>query len=199
MTQQIYRPGAGSGSGGATAQGRLKISATTYYTIPGVEISAIGTQVVSANFIYYHGFFVPTSITVDQMAMEITTAAAAGKLVRYGVYTADINYQPVTLLADSGATAADSTGVKTASVSLALTPGYYVSCTLSDGGPVYRSYRGGSTYMGLLTTLGASAIVGESFAALTYAALPATPTIATGVNGATTPPQHHVVFRVSAP
>ena len=58
---------------------------------------------------------VATPITVDQLAIEQTDAAAAGKLMRFGIIAADKWWQPTgSALADSGNIAADgANGAKT--------------------------------------------------------------------------------------
>lgn len=138
--------------------GNPKNGATTYYVTPGFLPTNISTLSLSANRRYFFLFWTPTAITVDQIAIEQTTAAAAGKLFRIGLIAADEYWQPTgSALIESGTFAADgANGVKTYTPGAAvlLPPGRYLGSVHSDGGPVIRVMTGGSVATSYPTTLG---------------------------------------------
>jgi hypothetical protein len=54
--------------------------------------------------------------TVDQLGFDITTAAAAGGVVRLGIYDSDATHRPANLLVDTGTIDSTSTGWKKSTV-----------------------------------------------------------------------------------
>jgi hypothetical protein len=156
------------------AVGRIKNGATTLYSLPGVTFYANwgSTIALGANNIYYLPIYTTTQTTVDQLAAEITIAAAAGKLLRLGLYNADIDWNVSTLVVDGGAVAADATGVKTFSVSVVLPPGRYLIAVTGDGAPTVRQLgRGTIQNIGIQAALGSTPAISLMQVAKTYAAL----------------------------
>lgn len=141
--------------------GRAKQGSTTWLSVPGIDFASVGTITMIADRIYYGPWFVASPITIDRLVFEVSSPAAAGKLIRGALYRADVNWQPTDLLADTGNIAADATGVKTYDVSLVLQPGRYLASVRSDGTPAVRSVRGGNVFMGLNPSLGATAAQGN--------------------------------------
>ena len=91
-----------------TPQGRLIASAITYLSLPGVALlGTVSTLTQAANFVRYFPMLVSTPITIDQLSTEVTSAAAAGKLLRMGIYAADTAWQPMSVVCDTGALAAE--------------------------------------------------------------------------------------------
>lgn len=179
--------------------GRLSLGGTTYFSLPGVEPTTVTTFAMAANQVRYAPILVITPITIDQLAIEVTSAGAGGTTARLGIYNADTSWQPTTLVVDAGTVAVDSTGVKTAGISTTLQPGRYLTAINTDGAPTVRTVRGGAHYMGLNTSLGASSFNISMLATQTYAAFPATATAPTTVGSGGNPFQHYVVLRVSTP
>lgn len=82
--------------------------------------------------------FVPRSTTIDRIGVNVTTAGAAGSVVKVGIY-ADVldSYggYPGNLVSGSEQTlVAETTGFKEATVSLPLTPGLYWLAAVVQGG-----------------------------------------------------------------
>jgi len=152
--------------------GAPKTGSTTYYVQPGFVPSSVSTLSLSANFRYMFQFWLPTAATCDQIAIEQTTAAAAGKLFRIGLIAADKWWQPTgSVLIESGTFAADgSNGVKTYTPGspVLLPPGNYLGVVHSDGAPGIRVSVGGlgSGGTGYLTTITGSTLgwMGKSMA-----------------------------------
>jgi hypothetical protein len=67
-------------------------------------------------------FVVPKTITIDRIAVNVTTLVASG-LIRLGIYN-NANGEPGTLLLDAGAVDSSTTGVKTITISQQLVGGY---------------------------------------------------------------------------
>jgi hypothetical protein len=182
----------------ALAAGRVVAGGTTHFSLPGVEMTNVGTAVISAGVVRYAPILVETAITIDQLAIEVTAAGAANTTARLGIYRAGLDWQPTDLVVDAGTVAVDSTGVKTAAVDTTLLPGRYLLAVNSDGTPTLRTARGGSRYTGAIATLGASLVLGALTASQSYAAFPSSGT-AYGVAGATLGAIHYIWLRVSVP
>lgn len=76
--------------------------------------------------IYYAPFYVPISMTVDRISVRVT-GAVAGTQSRLGIYnhaTAG-SFQPGTRLLDAGTIDTGTAGIKSITISQALTPGIY--------------------------------------------------------------------------
>lgn len=119
---------------------RIKNGSTVHYSLPGVFLynNIGGTIALGANTIYYLPIFTKTQKTLDQLACSVTTAAAAGKVIRMGLYTADSNLNVGNLIADGGNLAADATGDKAFSISATIAPGAYLIGVHTDGAPTVR-------------------------------------------------------------
>lgn len=161
------------GGGGAVAAGRPKSASVTTLSVPGVSLLDINTVVMSENVLRFQPFLVDTPITVDQIVFEVTTAATdfGTKEARVGIYAADTDWQPTTLLVDSGALATNSPGIKTASISLALTAGRYLMAWINGSNPAVRRLRG-SSLAGIHPSLGATPYIQTFAVNQTYGALP---------------------------
>lgn len=136
------------------AHGRFS-TGTNQYVLPGVHFSdGAGAIVTAADNIYYHPIYVETTITVDQMIINVTGAAVASSTCRLGIYDATVDWQPDTLIIDAGTVACDSTGVKILNhADQVLTADRYLLAIISDGGPSLRSIFGTVDGEGIETTL----------------------------------------------
>lgn len=76
------------------------------------------------NRMYVTPIYISEPCTVTGLALNMTAAADASNVVRLGLYQAGSDGYPGTIL-DQGTVAADSTGAKTATVSIAVTPGWH--------------------------------------------------------------------------
>lgn len=189
------------GAATAVTEGRPKQGATTYYTIPGVSASVIGgTLTVGANRIHYLPIRVRRSITIDQLAIEVTTNGSAGQTARLALYSCDNDRQPTSLIVDAGSVAVDSTGVKTASINVTLSPGTYLLAFRTEAAAlVVRRIAGDIGDVAAVTTLGASLAITETRVSAAYAAFPDPGTAWDTVNNSTTPFIYFVWCRVSNP
>ena len=140
--------------------GSTKNGSTTYYSTPGFWTTGAATSALVAGYCFYFPYWVATPITVDQLAIEQTGAAAAGKLMRFGLIAADKWWQPTgSALADSGNIAADgANGVKTYTPGspVTLPAGRYLGVIHSDGAPTLRAWAGAGLGDSHPTTLGAN-------------------------------------------
>lgn len=189
-------------SASSVAEGRAKIGGTAQYTVPGVDFSGISTRALTASRIYYSPWLVVSPITIDQLAIEVTTAGAAGKIARLAIYNADTDWQPTSKVVDAGTVVVDPgavPAVTTASVSLTLAPGRYLSALISDGTPTLRVWRGTGRPFGLLAALGTTSIITLAFVAGSGSTLPDPGTAWTGSVGGTTAMEHVILARVSTP
>lgn len=188
--------------GGATAvaQGRAKNGATTYYSIPGVFVGAIATTTVTLDTIRYTPIFIPTAITLDQLAIEVSTpSGTGGSTARMGIYNADTDWQPTSLVVDAGTVATDSGGVKTATINQALPPGRYLLAINASVSVACRAFRAGILGNTLADSLGASAFLSNTRVAAAYAAFAGTGVAWNAASSSSTPMEYVVVCRTSVP
>ena len=84
-------------------------------------------------------FPVHTTMVIDQIAVEVTTAGAVGSFLRFGIYNGDTTtVVPTTLVVDSGDIAATPIGVKTFTpgTAITLTPGLYFTAFTTSSATV---------------------------------------------------------------
>lgn len=179
-------------------RGRALGNAVTYYTVPGTAIGAVSTKALTASRIQYTPFVVDTTITLDQWICETTAAGAGGTVIRAAIYAADINRQPLARLVDGGTVVADTIAVKTATISITLPPGLYLSAIISDGTPTMRTMRGSLTSdlgvtIGTVPTLSGYRVAGSG------ATLPDPGTVWTAVDQSASGIEHMIAFRILTP
>lgn len=89
--------------------------------------------------------WVPRAVTIDRVGVEVTTLAASGT-ARVGIYNADANDLPTTLLLEATAAAqldCSTTGVKESTISQALSPGlYYTAFVAQTAAATFRNCTG---------------------------------------------------------
>lgn len=187
------------GSAQAVPRGRLSIGGTTYLTVPGTDLQVASATAQSANTVRYMPMLVDTSITIDQLVIDVSLAAAAGNTARMAVYIADTSWMPSSLVVDGGTVATDTTGMKPASISQALTPGRYLLAFNCSAAVTVRSYRGGAHLFGISPAGGGSPFVDPLYASQTYGAFPSTATAPTATTLVANAQQHIVLVRVSVP
>ncbi len=184
---------------GGSPEGRPAISGTGQLMIPGVDGTALATNTLGPNEVLYGPWYVASPITIDQLLVEVTTAGAAGKLIRLGLYNADTNWQPTSRLADGSVAADGSLGMRSLGVSLTLPAGRYLTAVNTDGTPGIRGVRGGQRYMGYVTTVGSSGFVSAWKAAQTYGAFPDPGLAAATASGSSSIFLNYVFARVTTP
>lgn len=152
----------------------LSTPKTGEYHIFNVNQASAGALAVDRLYAYLIKIVRP--ITFDRIAIQITIAAAAGKLLRLGIYNVGANLIPGTLLLDAGAVAADAVAIKEITISQQLTKGYWWVAAITDGTPtVVRS--NGNSPVGMPLGIPAASFSGHNtsvFAVQAYGALPST-------------------------
>ena len=96
---------------------------------------------LTADEIYAIPCIISRALTIDRLYIQVTTAGAAGKIARLGVYKDGANVYPGALVKDYGTVAVDATGIKYAGVDQALTKGLYWLVIVSDGAPAIRNWN----------------------------------------------------------
>jgi len=141
--------------------------------ITSIPIRTIGgTSNLSANEIIALPFIVTRNLTLDRLAIEVTTAAAAGKIARLGIYN-DTNAYPSSLVLDAGTVLVDAIAHVTATINQSLTKGLYWLVVVSDGTPAVRSIAHGNNILGFPATNFASHLQGYYLAGAGAGALAA--------------------------
>lgn len=154
--------------------GRGYYNTTSLLKIPGVAHGIATTPfAIPANNIFYYPIYVRTPITVDQVNIEITTAAGAGEKCRIAIYAADKNWQPGALQVASAEIAIDAIAVvATALASTTLQEGRYLIALVLEGGASFRVARYATNLVGYRATLGADTHPKYLAVSFLYAALP---------------------------
>lgn len=159
-----------------------------WYTRPLTHTAQTTSGAVTSGRLYAIPFFVPRTITLDRIAINVTTLVASGK-ARVGIYT-DSNGEPGSLVAGTDVAELDTsaTGVKASTVSVTLTAGslYWLAVLFNNATNVVR----GAAVAGMIDVLGSdntlpTAAVTHLYVAQAYGALPAsfgTPTNGTGTS-----------------
>ncbi len=151
---------------------------TRYYMASGRYYGAIpfGTTVaasgMAANRLYAMPLYVPDTVTLDRIGVDISTAAA-GKLIRLGLYQTNAAGWPGTLLLDAGTVdASTAAGVEIIINQQVEGPRTYWLVALSDGTPQLRAFPA-AAHTGW-TSVTDNATMFGFHAAQTYGPLPAT-------------------------
>lgn len=127
-----------------TGQGTGKYDGNTvrdYRILGNAYLNGVTTNTPSTNRWTFEFYDVTEPITLDRVGIEVTTAGAAGKLVRLALYTADQYLQPDTLVQDFGTVATDVGAVptlQTITINLTLQPGRYIGIITQDGTAAFR-------------------------------------------------------------
>ncbi len=119
-----------------------------------VPVQAFATQAVTANRLIATVMVVPRAVTLSQLVVDVTTAAAAGKIARLGIYATGGNLYPGSLTIDGGTVAVDTTGLKVLQIGggQKLDKGIYFLAVISDGTPTLRSYQAAWSPLGPSTS-----------------------------------------------
>jgi hypothetical protein len=119
-----FLPGIGTAAGQKITAGQNPNTAGTSSTFVALTLYVIAHQVNVAR-------------PITAIRFRIAAAAAAGKIIRVGLYRVGTDGVLGTLLQTSGDIAADTTGIKSYTLGAATTypPGWYGVAAISDGAP----------------------------------------------------------------
>jgi len=95
------------------------------------------TLTLTASRIYWIPFIVTRKVSITALATNVTTSSAGTHYV--GIYGSNNNWGPTGSPLASGSFDAVSTGVKTMTVSLTLSPGVYWICWAAGSGATVRA------------------------------------------------------------
>jgi hypothetical protein len=135
-------PSSGSSAiGFTTAAMRVGATENRFYVAAynPVGISALGPfTALAVGRLYAMPFIPPRNTTIDRLAFEISSTAAVN--ARIGLYTDDGNLYPATRLADSGDISCNTAGLKTYTLTQALTAGtlYWAAIECASAVPTFR-------------------------------------------------------------
>jgi hypothetical protein len=123
----------GPAGGGATEGSYFKMFATTTAGRYIAPPDGLGTgYLTGVGYLRCKQLSIPTTITVDRIAVDIQAAGWAGAVVRLGIYESDNGF-PGALILDAGTVDATSTGTKTITISQTLAAGYYYLAAVGQG------------------------------------------------------------------
>jgi hypothetical protein len=113
------------------------LSSGAFYGGVGNTTTGINNGVAQFSLVYF-----PKPTIVNAIRCDVTTAGTAGTLVRLGVYAPGANGLPNALIVDAGTAAADTTGVKTITISQTLSGLVYCVAVPQGGNIVMRASNG---------------------------------------------------------
>ena len=146
-----------AGSTGHTFMQAAGSTQTGIFT-PGYYYGPAGgrsTTTMAAGLLTFVPFWVGASTSFTRIGAEVTTAGAAGSLLRLGIYRDNGNGLPGALTVDAGTVDAATTGAKELTIAQTLAPGLYWLAALAEvGSPIVRTV---STVN--LTPVGAGSLV----------------------------------------
>jgi len=175
----------------------VTITTTRYaYGVPNAQLTGAGTQALTANTVYYQPFEVTAPLTLDFMALQVTTAATGNGNLRLGIYAADANLQPTGApLFDSGdiTVTSGATGILSKQgTPVTLQPGVYLTAANTSVGFTAQTFLGGISFVP--TTMGTNITVLTSVAQ-TQGAFPTPGTAWTTRASANGPIRHVTLLR----
>ena len=141
-----FIPGIGSAAGQKIYGGQnISLNADTSIAIVALKIYVFAIQLNAAR-------------PITGIQARLSVAAAAGKIMRIGLYRVGTDGVLGKLLQTSGDIAADTTGVKTYTFATPVTypPGWYGVAMISDGAPTPNA-RGSTSNVGAIGWLGGAA------------------------------------------
>lgn len=150
----------------------------SWYVAGQVNGLAMTTGALTVNRLYAMPFYSPRGGTLDRIGIQVTTLGASGA-ARLGIYsaTSDTNLYPSTLVLDAGTISTATTGMKTLTISQALSANtlYWLVLVCGTAACTIRSLAVGGVWpiFGATNALATASGVGL-YVAFTYAALPAT-------------------------
>jgi hypothetical protein len=114
---------------------------------------------LAADTLYAMPLVLERSGTFDRIAMYVSVAAAAGKLLRLGLYdSSGAGGGPGALVTDFSTVLCDATGVREITISQAIEAGLHWLCVVSDGTPTIYSHAPGANSNGVDNLVGVTAI-----------------------------------------
>lgn len=176
-------PSGGAGTPDRSYYRRTGATRERWYTVATTATAMTVSTALTANRIYAHPFIVPKTITLDRIAVNVTTLVASGQL-RLGIYS-DSNSEPNSLILDAGTVDTSTTGVKTITINQQLTAGLYWLVAASNSAThAFRVPAIASTInvCGVANTL-PTGVMTHYYATFTYGTLPSTfPTVTEGTS-----------------
>lgn len=125
------------------------------YYFTGISERAATTLALVASTLYAIPYWVNRDIRITKLAIHVNTAAAAGKIVRIGLYRDNGACYPGTLVIDAGTVTVDAVGVR--AIDFSGTPkdlksGLYWMVVVSDSTPTLKANTCGWSPLGMPAT-----------------------------------------------
>lgn len=131
-----------------------KGGANCWYATP---YNSRSTAALTLNELRLTPLIISETTTFDRIAAEVTTAGAAGSVVRLGVYADDGTGFPGALVLDAGTINGTSVGAQALTISLTLDPGlYWIGAVAQTATATMRTFNPGGLPYGLPSFVGAS-------------------------------------------
>lgn len=134
----------GSAQAGALRVNPLQPTWRSSYWVTSPATLAVSTVVPLINFAGYSPFYVPSTTTFKTIGLDCQVGQA-GTTIRLGIYNADEYFTPTTLALDAGVVDTSVSGLKSITISVTLSEGYYCLAHVSQGGTIQPTVRHSTT------------------------------------------------------
>lgn len=155
-----------------------------YYSHGLFASAATSTTVPTLNDLHVRPFLVPVRRAFDRIGVNVTGAAAAGGVLRFGIY-ADGGGVPGSLLVDAGTVSSTSTGAREVTISQTLNPGvWWLAAVTQTASCSMTSYASATTtpWQSRYTTPPSFTTTNTYVLPSVSGALPASPTASSWTN-----------------
>jgi hypothetical protein len=122
----------------------------------------INTSQFTRNRLHVQPLFINQSITIDRIGAECT-AAVASSTYRLGIYSANSNGVPTSLILDAGTIDTSSTGLKTITINQTLNAGFYYLAFIYQGGVSLATMRAINANTGNYSPVAGTSMAGSTY------------------------------------
>lgn len=183
----------------AIPEGRGKSVTELLISVPGIAGNqSIGTNALGADVDIFSPVYLVSSILIDALICEVTIGGGGGSTGRMAIYDADIDWQPTSLIVQTGAFDINTTGVKTNLVSQTLARGRYLTAINVSDGSTFRRVKA-DQYLGYDPILGVNPKSNELNNSRAHAAFPSTGVPWDTRQGSTTGMNYQTFLRIVTP
>lgn len=167
---------AAAGAVDSVSAGVARLFTSFARTSPGTSVGVLALR------LYHVPFYVPNTITISSLGINVTVAGAASTVARAGIYAQATSGYIGSLIVQTTDLDTASIGYKSATVAdTILTPGWYYMDVVCSGTPTLTAYNSGLANILGFSPLGFSGTIpiDYRYETLASAVLPATPNAAT--------------------
>lgn len=123
-------------AGGAQNFPAMNVTISGKWNIPNIGIYGSTVGLISDR-LYLVPFYVTSEVTLNNVAVAVTSTTSTGSVVRLGMYSMNLSTGAFTLVSDFGTTDADTTGIRSISaggLTLSTDTRYFAAIVVDENG-----------------------------------------------------------------